>query len=113
MSTNIDDMFAALADPTRRHVVELLRTRPRSAGELAEASGASPSMMSRHLRILADHGLVDDERGAHDARVRVFRLRREPFTALQTWIDETQAFWNEQLGAFKAHADSRRGRKRS
>jgi DNA-binding transcriptional ArsR family regulator len=95
----------ALADPARRHVVELLSRRPRRAGELAAETGLSAPAMSRHLRILLERGLVRDERSADDARLRIFRLRPEPLTALRAWLDQTEAFWNEQLGSFKAHVE--------
>jgi DNA-binding transcriptional ArsR family regulator len=99
--------FDALADHTRRRVVELLCEGPQRAGKLAESTGTTPPSMSRHLRVLLAHGLVEDERSADDARVRVFRLRPEPFVALQAWLDQVQAHWVEQLGSFKTHAERR------
>ena len=108
----LDRTFAALADPTRRRVVELLRERPRRAGELAAAGGASPPAMSRHLRVLRREGLVEEERVDDDARVRVYRLRREPFDALSLWLRELEAFWSDQLESFGAHVAQRAGRKR-
>ncbi len=103
----IDRTLAALADPTRRRVVELLRRRPRRAGELAQAFGASPPAMSRHLRVLRRGGLVEEERSPDDARCRVYRLRPEPFRDLQGWLEQVESFWSDQLGAFKAHAEKR------
>jgi DNA-binding transcriptional ArsR family regulator len=103
----LDATFAALADPTRRAVVDLLRKRPRSAGELAAALEKRPPAMSRHLRVLRECGLVAEARGDEDARVRVLRLRAEPFDALQRWLDEVQHFWTGQLAAFKTHAERR------
>ena len=97
--------FAALADPTRRRVVELLGDRPRRAGELAAAAGTSAPVMSRHLRILLEAGFVSDERVPNDARLRVFRLRPEPVEALQAWLDQLQAHWNEQLRSFKRYVE--------
>ena len=94
-----------LADPTRRRVIELLGNRAHRAGELAAAAGTSAPVMSRHLRILLEAGFVTDERVPDDARLRVFRLRPEPVAALHAWIDQLQAHWNEQLGAFKRHVD--------
>jgi DNA-binding MarR family transcriptional regulator len=61
--------------------------------------------MSRHLRLLLESGMVDDERSPADARVRLFFLNRESLVALQAWLDQTQAHWAEQLGAFKAHVE--------
>ena len=104
---DLDITFAALADPTRRRVVELLRERPRRAGELAANCAMSGPAMSRHLRVLRASGLVEveEERIEQDARLRVYRLRSEPFLALQAWLDQMQAFWTEQLGAFKTHIE--------
>jgi DNA-binding transcriptional ArsR family regulator len=102
---DVDVIFPALADPTRRRVLELLGHRARRAGELSQAAGTSAPVMSRHLRILLEAGFVEDERVPGDARLRVFRLRREPVLALQAWLDQLQAHWSEQLGAFKRHVE--------
>jgi DNA-binding transcriptional ArsR family regulator len=107
MGNDVEGVFLALADPTRRRVVELLGDRARRAGELAEAAGTSAPVMSRHLRILLEAGFVADERVPGDARLRVFHLRREPVLALQAWLDQLQAHWNEQLGAFKRYVDGK------
>jgi DNA-binding transcriptional ArsR family regulator len=107
----LDATLAALADPTRRRVVELLREHPRRAGELAEAFGVSAPAMSRHLRVLRTRGLVEEERVDDDARVRVYRLRREPFDALSLWLRELESFWSEQLESFGAHVARRRAEK--
>jgi DNA-binding transcriptional ArsR family regulator len=105
----LDHTLAALADPTRRRVVELLRKRPHRAGELAQAQGVSAPAMSRHLRVLRTGGLVEEDRGdPRDSRLRIYRLRREPFDALQTWLDEVAAYWADQLGAFKVHTERTR-----
>ncbi len=109
MVTDLDTTLAALADPTRRHVVELLREHPRRAGELAAACALSGPAMSRHLRVLRAGGLVkvdvEEEQVEQDARLRVYRLRPEPFVDLQVWLDQVQAFWTDQLEAFKAHVE--------
>ena len=107
MHDQLSSTFAALADPTRRRVVDLLRLRPLRAGELASACRMSPPAMSRHLRVLRSKGLVEEEHTQpQDTRLRVYRLRRRPFTELQHWIQQVEAFWNDQLSAFKAHAES-------
>jgi DNA-binding transcriptional ArsR family regulator len=100
-------LFEALADPTRRAVVHLLGAGPRRAGELAAAAGMSPPAMSRHLRVLLQNGIVDDERLPDDARARVFRLRPESIVPLQAWLDQLQAHWDEQLLSFKRHVERR------
>jgi DNA-binding transcriptional ArsR family regulator len=111
-ATQLDDTLQALADPTRRRVVDLLRKRPRRAGELARASRMSPPAMSRHLRVLRRSGLIEEARNPdEDARLRVYRLRPEPFRDLQAWLREVEAFWSDQLDAFKSHAE-RKARRR-
>jgi DNA-binding transcriptional ArsR family regulator len=90
MAMTIDRTLAALADPVRRGVVDLLRKRPRRAGELAAAFEMSPPSMSRHLRLLRRSGLVAEGEVDGDARVRVYRLRAGPFAALRAWLDEVQ-----------------------
>lgn len=107
MANDVGAFLEALADPTRRRVIELLGDRARRAGELAEAAGTSAPVMSRHLRILLEVGFVVDERLQDDARVRVFRLRREPVLALQAWLDQLEAHWSEQLGAFKRYVEEK------
>jgi DNA-binding transcriptional ArsR family regulator len=105
MANDVDGVLSALADPTRRHIVELLRERPHRAGELVAAFGVSAPAISRHLRILRRGGLVTEHSLDTDARVRVYELQPEPFTALQAWLDQVQAFWTDQLSAFKEHAE--------
>jgi DNA-binding transcriptional ArsR family regulator len=108
MVKDLDAAFSALADPTRRLVVDLLKERPRRASDLAAASGTSASAMSRHLRVLRTTGLVETRSPEEDTRVRMYRLRPEAFVALQAWLDQVQAFWSEQLGSFKSHTERTR-----
>ncbi len=106
MSAALDRTIAALADPHRRRVVELLRTGPRRAGELADAVGLAAPAMSCHLRTLRQSGLVEESHPAYDARVRVYALRPEPMVHLLRWLEETERLWAEQLAAFKAHVEA-------
>ncbi len=105
MANEIDATLAALADPTRRRIVELLLDRPRRAGELAAAFEISTPSVSRHLRVLRRSGLVRGHGVDMDARLRVYELRQEPFIALAAWLDQVQAFWTDQLGAFREHVE--------
>lgn len=105
---NLDATLEALADPARRGAIELLRKKPRRAGELAEALSLSAPNMSRHLRILRKSGLVEEDGIDDDARVRVYRLRAEPFRALRDWLSEVESFWSLELASFKAHAEKTR-----
>jgi DNA-binding transcriptional ArsR family regulator len=110
----LDGTLAALAEPTRRQVVDLLRRHPRRAGELAAAVRVSAPLMSRHLRVLRMHGLIEEQHGDPiDSRIRVYRLCREPFDELAAWLEQVEAFWSDQLSAFREHvARRKRGRVR-
>ncbi len=99
------DVFEVLADPKRRRVVQLLGTRPHRAGELAEATGMSQPAMSRHLKILLDSGIIEDERVPEDARVRLFKLQPDSLVAVQAFLDQLQAEWRSQLRSFKRHVE--------
>ncbi len=103
--TSLDRTLAALADPRRREVVEVLRRGPRSAGDLARDLGLSPSLMSRQLRALRESGIVEDSHPAFDTRLRVYALRPGPMGELIRWLEETERGWSEQLAAFKAHVE--------
>jgi DNA-binding transcriptional ArsR family regulator len=108
LSERADLVLDALADPTRRAVVELLADAgPQRAGALASGAGTSAPTMSRHLRVLLDAGIVTDERVASDARARVFSLRPEAIAALEAWLDQLKAHWDDQLDSFRRHVDRR------
>ena len=104
-AADVDRFFVALADPTRRRVVELLGRGAYRAGELAKEAGTSAPAMSRHLRVLLRAGVIADERPPEDARLRVFRLRPESVVAVQAWLDQLEAEWDEQLQHFKKHVE--------
>jgi len=109
---NLDETLLALADPTRRRVVDLLRKKPQRAGDLAAALEVSPPRLSRHLRILRKSGLIEDSGVDHDARVSLYRLKPEPFETLKDWLQEVECFWTMELAAFKAHAERTRSKRR-
>jgi DNA-binding transcriptional ArsR family regulator len=104
----LDGTLAALADPQRRRIVELLRKGPRRAGELAEALELAPPAISRHLRLLRKVGLVAEAHPDFDARVRIFSLNPKPLADLKAWLEETEQLWTAQLAAFKAHVERSR-----
>jgi DNA-binding transcriptional ArsR family regulator len=106
-SPDVAVLFEALAEPAMRQVVELLGTGPKPAGDLAAAVGLSPPAMSRHLRVLLLAGIVTDERTRRDARLRLFRLRPTSMDALQAWLDQIKAHWDEQLASFRQHVEER------
>lgn len=106
-SRKIDRTLAALADPHRRRAVDLLRERPRRAGELAKKLGLAAPAMSRHLRVLRECGLVEETHPPFDARVRIYSLNAGPVADLKTWLEQTEQLWASQLAAFKAHVEQR------
>ena len=109
-SGDLDRTLAALADPKRRRVVELLGEGPRSAGELARAVGLSAPAMSRHLRTLRSSGLVRESHPEFDARVRIYELVPGPIQGLKSWLADSERLWTTQLAAFKHHAENKAGR---
>ena len=108
MKSGIDKTFAALADPHRRHAVELLVERPRRAGELADELGLPAPAMSRHLRLLKQCGLVEETHPEFDARVRIYTLKDGAMAELKRWLAHTEAMWAAQLSSFKAHVEKKR-----
>jgi DNA-binding transcriptional ArsR family regulator len=102
---DVDSTLAALADPNRRSVVNLLRQRPHTAGELAQELELPAPAMSRHLRVLRQSGLVEERHPEFDARVRIYSLRLEPMAGLKAWLEETEQLWADQLGSFKAYLE--------
>jgi len=104
-AVDLDQTLAALADPSRRRVVEVLSHGPRAAGELARELELSAPAMSRHLRILRRGGLVEESHPEFDARVRIYALRPEPMADLLKWLREAERLWSEQLLAFRAHLE--------
>jgi DNA-binding transcriptional ArsR family regulator len=113
MTTPVLDLaFAALSDPTRRAVIDLLRKKPCRAGELADALAVSAPALSRHLRILRKSGLITDDEVEEDARVRLYRLKPEAFLSLRDWLGEVESFWGGQLQSFKALAEGTAARRR-
>lgn len=101
----LDRTLAALADPNRRGVVDLLRQRPRRAGEIADALGLAPPALSRHLKTLRESGLIEETHPEFDARVRIYALKDGAMNDLKKWLDETEKLWSSQLASFKAHVE--------
>ena len=92
----MEKTFAALGDPTRLAVINLLRDRPHRAGELATALQMSAPALSRHLRVLRKSGLIADDEPDSDARVRLYRLQPAAFASMREWLTEVEALWGGQ-----------------
>lgn len=85
------DVLAAVADPVRREILGMLRRRPMAAGEIASAFAISRPAISRHLRVLREHGLALDEADEADGRGRVYRLDVAPLAEVEAWLAELRA----------------------
>jgi DNA-binding transcriptional ArsR family regulator len=102
----MDRVLQALADGSRRTVLEILRDHPATAGELAEALPIARPGVSRHLRVLREAGLVDVR---HEAQRRVYSLRPQPLADVDAWLDDYRALWQTRLGAL--HTEIARGKR--
>ena len=90
--------LAAIADPTRRRIVELLATRDRSAGELVKAFDLSAPAISQHLNVLREAGLVTTRA---EGQTRIQALNPAGLDELDAWLDKTRAFWSRRLDALE------------
>jgi DNA-binding transcriptional ArsR family regulator len=94
-----------LAEPTRRRIVELLAEGERSAGEIASEFPTSRPGISRHLRVLREHGLV---RARGDAQRRLYSLDPAPLEELDEWLQRYRRFWSNRLDALDTEIHRRR-----
>ena len=96
------DVFRAIADPTRREILGLLRGRRRSVGEIAANFRASRPAISKHLRVLHAVGLVGVKQyGA----ARICTLNARPLRAVDEWLRDYEVFWGESLRSLKRHIE--------
>ena len=94
--------FNAVADPTRRAILQLLREREQSVSELMAPFEVSQSAISQHLRVLRDAGLVADRQ---EGRLRLYRLNAEPLREIADWVQHFEEFWPERLQRLRAFLD--------
>jgi DNA-binding transcriptional ArsR family regulator len=99
------DPFETLADPTRRRIVEALRSGERQVGEIVDQAGIHQSGVSRHLRILHESGFVSVR---PDGQRRLYALRPEPFRELDAWLAGYRRLWEARLDRFGAALEERR-----
>ena len=99
--------FQALADPTRRAVLDLLRRGSQPAGSIASAFPVSRPAISKHLRLLRRAHLVREHR---EGRNRVYQLNPEPLRAVDSWIDQYRIFWTQSLNDLKAFVEAEHAR---
>jgi DNA-binding transcriptional ArsR family regulator len=92
------EAFAALADPTRRQIVDLLAGGERSAGDLARRFTLTQPAFSQHLRVLRDAGLV---RARRDAQRRMYSINGRGLAEIDAWLSRYRSFWNTHLDALE------------
>ncbi len=103
------DVFAAIAHPSRRKILVLLRDGEKPASELAEPFGVSFGAISQHLKVLKDAELVSERRAG---RQRIYQLHARPLAEVGSWVDEFERFFNARLDALARHLDRKHGPKK-
>ncbi|MET0901102.1 MAG: metalloregulator ArsR/SmtB family transcription factor [Mycobacterium sp.] len=96
-------IFAALSEPSRLRIVELLKTRPMSVNEIADALSIRQPQVSKHLRVLGDSGIVS---GEALARQRIYHLEAEPFEQIGNWLESFEQLWNVRLDSLGSFLDT-------
>jgi len=96
-------VFAALAEPHRRMILDALRTDDHSAGDFIDVLPLAQPTISKHLRLLRETGLVQVRT---DAQRRIYSLRAEPLQAVDHWLDPYRVKWRSRLDALERHLDS-------
>ena len=103
-------VFGALADPTRRAVLDLLRRGSLPAGRIAQAFPVSRPAVSKHLRLLRRARLVEERR---HGRNRVYRLNPDPLRTVDSWLSQYRAFWQASLTNLKSFVESEHAKETS
>jgi DNA-binding transcriptional ArsR family regulator len=97
-----DAVFRAIADPTRREILSLLRVRRRTVGEIAGNFRMSRPAVSKHLRLLRSAGLIVSRK---DGTARVCSLNAKPLRAIDDWLRDYETFWSETLQSLKSYVE--------
>src|SRR5205823_4687881 len=95
--------FEVLAEPNRRRILDLLRTKERPVGELVGKLAMSQPAVSKHLRVLRDAGFVE---ARVDAQRRLYRLRTQPLRDLDRWLEPYRRLWAARLDDLERHLDA-------
>lgn len=103
MATYSNEAFAALADPTRRAVLDLLRQGSLTAGRIAQQFPVSRPAISKHLRLLRRARLVEQRR---DGRQRVYKLSAAPLKTVDSWLRQYRSFWSANLASLKKFVET-------
>lgn len=98
----------ALAEPNRRAILDALRDGERPVNALVDELGVSQPLVSKHLRVLRDAGLVE---ARIDAQRRLYRIRPQPLADLDEWLGAYRKFWSVHLDRLEDHLDERRSKR--
>jgi DNA-binding transcriptional ArsR family regulator len=104
-ASTTSDPFNAIAEPRRRHILELIAAEERSVNEIAEALELNQPSVSKHLQVLRDVGLVTVRR---DGRRTMYRINAETLRTVHDWCGMFAQHWRGQLRRIKAHAEEKR-----
>jgi DNA-binding transcriptional ArsR family regulator len=99
-----------VADPTRRAILDRLRSGEAPVTELASGFAISRPAVSRHLRVLRDARLVRERRGGADGRQRIYSITPAPLGEIASWVQGYADFWPANLGSLRRHLEGRRKR---
>ena len=92
--------FEVLAEPNRRRILDLLLTTESPVGDIVDATALSQPLVSKHLRVLREAGLVE---ARVDAQRRIYRVRSEPLRAMDEWLQPYRRLWAMRLDALEEH----------
>lgn len=106
--TSSSDPFLAVADPTRRAILDRLRAGETPFAELAAGFAISAPAVSRHLRVLRDARLVQERRDERDARQRSYRLDPQPLRDVIEWARGYQGYWEDNLASLKRQVEAKK-----
>ena len=99
---SMESIFQIIAEPNRRAILSLLVSSEQSVGEIERRLGMPQPTVSKHLRVLREAGFVES---MVDAQRRLYRLKPEPFQAVDAWLDQFRRFWSDHVDALERHLD--------
>ena len=98
----MESIFEIIAEPNRRAILSLLASSQQSVGEIERQLRMPQPTVSKHLRVLREAGFVES---TVDAQRRLYRLKPEPFQAVDAWLDQFRRFWSTHVVALERHLD--------
>jgi DNA-binding transcriptional ArsR family regulator len=96
------DVFQAIADPTRRHLLRILADREMSVASITECFPISRTAINKHLHVLSDSGLVKSQKVGRETR---YKLQPEPLAELKEWLSFFEQYWDDKLSALRKYVE--------